>query len=176
MPFLIALLSAAGIIAYFVIRARNATNAASELMDVANDVRLAARRFGFRRQSNLHPAESIEDPNLAISALASAFIELDDLPTQDQRAQLEQQLQTTLNMDRETTQEAMVLGRWLVSECGGADAAVSRLSRKLYRLSGAEALQPLLTVIKGTLGDATTGLSPRQKEAIEDLSRVFRVK
>lgn len=176
MPIIIALLGAIAAVAYFVIRARNVTHAAGELMDVANDVRLAARRFGFRRQTNAHAADSIDDPNLAISALASAFIELDDLPTQDQRKAHEHQLRTTLGMDQETAQEALVLGRWLVSECGGADAAISRVSRKLFKLGGVETLQPLLTVIQGTLSNGNTGLSTRQKEAVDDISRVFRVK
>ncbi len=173
MPFLIAIAGIAAAVYFFLIRARNTAHMAGELVDMANDVRLAARRFGFRRQSNVHPVENIDDTNLAIAALAIAFQELDGLPTQEQRDDMSFQCQKQLHMDVKSVEEALVLGRWLVSQCDGASAAVSRLSRKLYRLGGAETLQPLMEVIKGSLPES--GLSIRQKEALEDLQRAFRI-
>ncbi|QLQ20376.1 MAG: hypothetical protein HZT43_19915 [Exiguobacterium profundum] len=62
MPFFIALLGALAAGYYFWRRSRNAANIATELMDVASDVRLAARRFGFKRQADIHPVEAVEDP------------------------------------------------------------------------------------------------------------------
>jgi len=175
MPFIIAILGILGAVYFFVIRARNATRMAGELVDVANDIRLAARRFGFRRKLNQHPVESIDNPNIAISALATAFLELDDLPTREQRDRLNTQLRDVLEIDAGSVEEITVLGRWLVSECGGADQAVARLSRKLFKMQGADALQPTLTIINGMLQGNGAGLSTRQKEALDDIKRAFRL-
>ncbi len=116
MPFLIGIVGIAVAIYWFVIRTRNAANVATDLFDVANDVRLAARRFGFRRRSDLHLAESIADPNLAIAGIAVAFLELDDYPTQQQRQALLVQIQSKLHLEQDVATELTVLGRWLMTE------------------------------------------------------------
>jgi len=41
--------------------------------DAARDVRRAARRFGFRRQTNLHPAEPIDDTRVAAAGILTAL-------------------------------------------------------------------------------------------------------
>jgi hypothetical protein len=105
-------------------------------------VRLAARRFGFIHKMNVHPVESIEDPRLAIAARANAFIELDDLPTAEQRQLLQVQLRSKLRADADEAEEMEVLGRWFMSECGGADPAIARLSRKLYKIGGPSKWNP----------------------------------
>ena len=173
MPFLIAI---AGILVTAYIwanRASRARDVAGDVVDMANDVRLAARRFGFRRQTNLHPVESIEDPRLAIAAVATAFIELDDLPTTEVRQRLMVQLRSKLRADADEAQEMEVLGRWFMTECGGAEPAIARLSRKLYKLGGAEQMEPLMDVLKGTVKE---GLSDRQRDALEDITRAMRVR
>ena len=45
--------------------------------------------------------------------------------------------------------------------------------QKLYRLAGVEPLQPLMSVIKGSLGEAE--LSAKQKDAVQDLRRAFKI-
>jgi hypothetical protein len=174
-PVLIALVAIVVSVVFFVIRARNAAHLADELVDVANDVRLAARRFGFRRTTNVHPVESIDDVNLATGALAAAFLELDDLPTKDQRDRFNVQLRNTLELDARTAQETEVLGRWFISECGGAQPAVTRLSRKLFKLGGAPAMQPVLTIIQGVMQGSDSGLSQRQNEALVEMKNAFRI-
>ena len=175
MPVLIAVVGAITAALFFVMRARNAAHAASDLMDMANDVRLAARRFGFRRRTNVHPAESIEDPSIAIAGIASAFLELDDLPTSDQRSALMRAMSTTLDLSRQDADELSILGRWIANECGTPDAAISRLSRKLVRVSGQDALTPLLTVVNATLTASSSALNTHQREALDDVKRAFRV-
>ena len=174
MPFLIAVIGVAVAAYIFIVRARNAAQIATELVDVANDVRLAARRFGFRRKTNMHPVESIDDPNIAIVAIAGAFLELDSLPTQQQRNALIVQSQSVLDLSEKDATEMLVLGRWMMTECGGAGPAVSRLSRKLYKMRGAEAFEALLSLIDSTLGEA--GLNDAHREALEEIKRAFRLR
>lgn len=176
MPALIALVGIITAAAFFILRARNAANATTDLLDMANDVRLAARRFGFKRKTNLHPAEAIEDPAIAIAGISSAFLELDDLPTSDQRSALTRTMARELDLGAQDADELAILGRWMAAECGTPDAAVSRLSRKLARLGGQDQFQPLLAVINGTLSASSASLNQKQVEALDDVKRAFRIK
>lgn len=153
-----------------------AKDAANELVGAANDVRLAARRFGFRRRTDVHPVEAIEDPNIAIATVAVGFIELDDLPTQEQQGALAEALRDTLTLTGAEAEELLVLGRWMVSQCGGADPAISRASRKLYKLSGTGAVTPLLTIVQDALAESGGGLSERQKDALGDVRRALHIR
>ena len=174
MHIIIAVLGAVAAICFFVIRARNAAHVAGELVDVANDVRLAARRFGFRRQTNVHPVETIEDPRLAVGAIATAFLELDDLPTKDQRKALHHSLRDTYNLSSDAAEEITVLGHWFVSECGGPDTAVSRLARKLFKLEGSASFETMLALIRNSIGES--GLNHKQREALDDIRRAFKIR
>lgn len=172
MPLLIAIIGIAAAVYFFLNRARNAAQMAGDLVDVAKDVKLAARRFGFRRQTNMHPVETVEDANLATAALAIAFQALDGPPGRDLGDKLICQLQRQLGMNSDAAEDAATLGRWLVSQCGGTEAALARLCRKVYRLGGAEALQPLMEILNGSLSE--TGLSPRQQDAMGGVCFAFR--
>mgnify|MGYP007010885692 CR=1 FL=1 len=174
MPVIIAILGAATAFYFLVIRARNGAAIATEMLDMASDVRAAARRFGFKRRTNLHPVESIDDPKLAVSAIALAFLELNDLPTQDQRNAMIVQTQSTLGVSKSDADELMVLGRWLMNECGGADPAISRISRKLQRIDGANSFDALMSLIKSVL--PADGLNDKQRDALDDIKRAFRIR
>ncbi|HCP80670.1 MAG TPA: hypothetical protein DIT67_03450 [Octadecabacter sp.] len=84
MPFIIVLLGTIGAAYFWTQRARKARDMVNDVADMANNVRLAARRFGFNRKMNVHPVESIEAPRLAIAAIGPARLELDELPTAEQ--------------------------------------------------------------------------------------------
>lgn len=159
----------------FFIRARNTGHVAADLTDVANDVRLAARRFGFRRQTNVHPVETIEDPKLAVGAIATAFLELDDLPTREQRAALQGALRDAYGLDGKGAEEVTILGHWFVSECGGPEQAITRLARKLYKLDGADSFQPLLGILNTTMASGSGALNPGQRSALDEVKRAFRI-
>jgi hypothetical protein len=172
MPFILSLIAIAGAAYFWFNRAQNAKDAAVDLLDAANDVRLAARRFGFKRRTNVHPVDDIEEPAVAIATIATAFIELDDLPTQEQRNQLSVQLQYQLNQDPKSTEELMVLGRWLMQQCGRPDAAISRVTRRLHKFDGVHSLEPLMTVLKNLAGE---NLSDSQSDSIAEITRAFRL-
>lgn len=175
MPFILALLSAAAVAYFWFNRARNAADLAGDLANAANDVRLAARRFGFKRRANIHPVESIEDPDVAVAALTAAFLELDDLPTAEQRAALESGLARSLALPQKDAAELTVLGHWFVGECGTPGQAVARISRKLFKLNGADSFEPLMDVL-GAVAAAGSGLSYNQKDALEDVKRAFHIR
>lgn len=173
LPLLVALLGILAAVGVWMSRARNAAHAARELTDLAGDVMNAARRLGFRRNANVHPAESVDDPALAITALAMAFLELDGLPTREAQQQLAQSVADHTGSNGDKTEEMMIVGRWLVSECNGPEPAITRLARRLTKLDPA-ASQPLLAVLND-VGQVGGGLSPKQQEALQTIARNLRL-
>ena len=156
---------------FFVIRARNAAEMTHELMDMADDVRAAARRLGFRRVKEQHSVDAIEDPNTAAATLAEAYMELHGLPTEDTRAALLQAMQSALEIDLKEAEEQMILGRWLVNECKGPSPAISRGSKRLYQLTGGD-IGPLLDILGAVTADP---VSDQQTEAVHEIKRAFRL-
>ena len=175
MPFLLALIAIGGAAYFWVMRARNAADAAHDLLDVANDVRLAARRFGFKRQLNSHPVDALDEANVACVAIAVAFLEVDGLPTQEQRDALLLETQSVFNTDKATAEEMFIFGRWLVNECNGADAAITRLSRRLYKINQKASFEDLMVLIKQTLLTSGTELSDRQRSSLQDISVALKM-
>ena len=171
-PFILSLIAIAGAAFFWFNRAQNANDTATDLLDAAKDVRLAARRFGFKRRTNVHPVDDIEDPNVAIATIATAFLELDDLPTQNQRYQLAIQLQYQLNQDPKDAGELMVLGRWLMMQCERPDAAISRVTRRLYKFDGVQSVEPLMTVLKNLAGEKLSG---SQTDSLAEITRALRL-
>lgn len=161
--------------AYFWIwRARSAAEMTHELLDVANDVRLAARRLGFRRRQDLHPADSIEDPKIAVAGIGAGFIELNDYPTAETRDALVRALREEFRLKHEDAEELVILGRWIMQQCNGPTAAIDRLSRKLHKMSGHDHFDALLKVLSRS-AQPGGGLSEKQKAALEDIQRGFRL-
>lgn len=176
MPYIIALFGIV-IAAYFWIqRARMAAEATQELAGVAQDVLAAAKRFGFRRKLNLHPVESLEDPDVAIAGAGVAFLELGGLPSAEQQDKLIASLQSHLGQSQGKAEEAAILGRWLVTESGGAQQGLERLTRRLHKMRGMQGFQPLMSVLKDAAAASRDGLlSARQSEAPEEIARLFRI-
>ena len=175
MPVLIALAGIVGAIVFYLLRARSAARAVSDLSDMANDVRLAARRFGFRRTAAQHPVETLEDPSVAVAAIAAAYLELDDLPTREQQAALSAALERYTRLAPSEVEESLILGRWLTGQCGGASQAVPRLAKRLYKLGGVDWFLPLMEILKAVSAAGTGAPTSRQKSALEDLRLAFRI-
>ena len=130
MPIIMLVVSVLGGALWFWVRS-NPRDALHVARDAATTIRNAPRKLAFRRQTNAHAVEGIDDPWIAICAIGQAFIELDDLPTKDQRNRLHVKLRKTLQCSEDEAQEMQVLGRWLVNECKGPEAAITRLGRRL---------------------------------------------
>jgi len=169
MPFAMLILTTLGAALWWWVR-RNPGDAIDVAADVATTVRNAPRRLAFRKQTNAHPVEGIDDPRIAICALAQAFIELDQLPTQEQRDKLHLLLRTKLKCSEEEAQEMEVLGRWLQSQCNDAKSAIPRIARRMRKIDG-DASWDQLQDILGALVDGE--LSSSQVSAIEDIKQAF---
>lgn len=171
MLFLLAAFSLVGAATWWLRVRRRPARSAPEPRGVAHDVLRAARRFGFRWSPAANPAETIEDPKIVVGALAVGFLELDVYPTPGQNDALVRGLGEELLLSPRDAEDLAILGRWIIRECGGAEAAVNPLTRTLYRLSHQSYFQALMGTASAIarFGDGT--LSSRQKAALEDIQR-----
>ena len=177
MPVILAVIAAAGAVLWWMYRARAAGQVAQDLAGAASDVLNAARRFGFQRRANQHPAESVDKPELAVGTIGLAFMELDALPSQEQQKALASALSRHMLVPVAQADEILILARWLIGECGGPTPAIERMARRLFRLNGAATLEPLLAVLKEVAqSGGQGGLSSRQKDALEDIARLMRLR
>lgn len=175
MPFLLGLLAMAGVVYFWMRRARNAADMAGEVADMAGDVISAARRFGFRRKANIHPVEALEDPRLAIAGAGVAFLEIGALPTEEQYKALARSFAAQFAATGAEADEALIMGRWLSQQSGGGATAFSRLLKRLRSLQGNEAFDPLMAVLRDASAAAGT-LSPLQGDALEEVKTAFRLR
>ena len=176
MPLIMSLFAIAVAGYFWMNRARNAAHIAGDLAGMAQDVLGAARRFGFRRQANIHPVESLQDGNVAVAALGIGYLELGGLPRAEQQEALLRALQVNLAMSHDAAQEAVILGRWLIMECGGAVRGMDRIGRRLYKLQGAASFEPLMHVVKQVAEAGGASTNPQQSEALEQLAQAYRIR
>jgi hypothetical protein len=175
MPFILGILALIAGAYFWAQRARNAADMTRELAGVASDVAAAARRFGFRRRLNVHPVESLDDPDVAIAGAGIAFLELGGLPSTEAQDALARSLQSRLNMAHDKAQEAMILGRWLVTESNGAQPGLTRLVRKLAKMQGTASFEPLMLILRD-ITEANAGvLSPQQGDALDEVKYIYKL-
>lgn len=172
MPVLVVLLGAIAVAAFWLWRVRAAKDAAGELIDAAQDVRRAARRFGFRRQADRHPADCIEDARLAAMGVVVAVSELDGPLTRDEIEHLVVEAQVTFGTDKAEAEEIVAFGRWIAAQCGTKAEAVRRLSRIVARLAGPSALPDLARMAEAAATNASP-LDAAEEEALDTIRRAF---
>ena len=171
MPIIILVLSAVGGAIWWWVRS-NPDKAVYAAQDAVTVARNAPRKLAFRKQLNAHPVEGIDDARIAICALAQAFLELDDLPTKEQRDRLHFLVRTKLRASEDEAEEMEVLGRWLIGQCNEASAAVTRLSRRLNVIDGSASWDLLQEILMELVSDQ---VSAGQADAIADMKRALRL-
>ncbi len=174
MHILIGILGAVVAVYFFFIRARQGAEVASEVVDMAQTAMGAARRYGFRRKAEMHPVDSVEETEVAIAGLASAFLELDSYPTEEARRGLLVGLQSEFGGTLNEAEELAALGHWLVNSCNGADAAVPRLARRLKKIAGASGLVGVTSVIGKITEASANETSDNQIHALSEIQRIFK--
>ena len=172
MHFILGILGLAVAAYFLVIRARRGAEITHEVLEVADDIRAAARRWGIRRKYNTHPVDDVDDPRVALAAIGSAFIALDDLPTADIRNRLQASLARAFDLPASDAQELVVLGQWLVENSGGPSQSIGRITRRLIKISENNQFGPLTTLLGDTSGES---LSARQKDALDEIKRAYRI-
>lgn len=173
MHIVIAILSILGAAYFWVHRIRNAGRAVGEIKDMADDVRLAARRFGFKRRVNVHPVETVDDPRLAAAGIIAAMAEMDAMATDDTLREMKIQAQSVFDVEATEAEEMVVFGRWIASQCGTKHEAVRRLSKKLLMLAGTSTL-PDLEIMITRVCSKDGQVSEDVQEALNTIRRIIK--
>ncbi len=171
MPILIMLLGVVGAVAVWYWRMKAAREVGGELLDAANDVRLAARRFGYRRKHDVHPGDSIDDPRIAATGLLIAIAESDGALTAAELEAVRLEIQRVFDITAAEADELIAVGRWIVGQCGGAHPALRRLARRLRTLAGGEVLPDLMVMGAAVAGAGGDG--PDAKEALDRIRQAI---
>lgn len=162
--------------AYFWLnRAKRAADAGADILDMANDVRLAARRFGFKRKLDAHPVETVEDARLTATALVFAIGLDGGLLYHSEEEAILHQVQNKFRVDANEAEEMVVFGKWLVSRSPSPGQAIERLARRTLKLGGPETWPDLDDMLSAVYADG----DPRRRDALtagrEDVMRVYRI-
>ena len=174
MPVLIAI---AGLLVGALIwynRIKAAGYAAGELKDAANDVRLAARRFGFKRKANVHPIDTLDDARLAAAGIVAATVQMDGLWDQSMSDAMVQQAQSVFGTDLGEAEEIVIFARWIADQGKNPHETVRRLARRLKKLAGIEALEDTVQMIAAVSKRGGKELSENAKDSIATVERVLK--
>ena len=152
MPVLLAIISALTVAGVWYYRMSAAKDTAGNLLDAANDVRLAARRFGYNMRNKTHPTDSVDDPRLAAAGIVLAIAAMDSELTKAEMDALIVQCQSKFNVDKTEAEEIAVFGRWLSTTTNTKDEAVRRLCKRVVAKAGQEAGPDLIEMIEKVAG------------------------
>lgn len=156
------------------LRYQNARDAAETLVDAANDVRLAARRFGFRRKANVHPVDCVEDGRLGALAIAAAMMQMDHAWTREAEADLARAAETVFAVKPADAAEMVVFAKWLSDQSSTYDEIVRRLAKRLAGLGDRGLRQDLARLIEGACTDENGELSDNAVDALNTVNRHLR--
>ncbi|MGF1630450.1 MAG: TerB family tellurite resistance protein [Kiloniellaceae bacterium] len=171
MHIVLAVLAAAVGIGFWIWRIRMAARAASDLLETADDIRAAVRRFGYRRKANVSPLDGIEDVRLAAAGILAAFANMDGGIGRVEIAAIADECRRAFHTEAEEAAQIGAYGRWLVQQSANMDETVRRLARNLEtKLTGAEKEQ-LFGMIERVASIDGGGLSDAQRHTLDSLAR-----
>ena len=129
MHILLGLISAAGLIAFYLYRARQVAEVTHELGDMAATARGAVRRFFWRRRTQVEQTKTLDDPALAASTMMCALAQSDSLMTDRERQVILEQMARTFQIEGREAEELFAQARWLTNEMQELDGFLRRLAK-----------------------------------------------
>ena len=175
MHILIGLITLIGAALFWYYRIRVASEAAADVADAANDVRLTIRRLMNRRKFDVHPTESIDDARLAASGLVVAIATMDAPMSQKEITALSAQAQAVFDVTEREALDIVSFGRWIAGECGTNEEAVRKLSRRVAKLAGPEAGPDMLQMIETVATADGKALGDAENDALATVRRALSV-
>lgn len=152
-------------------RVKQAGEAAGELTNAANDVRLAIRRFGYMRTRKTHPADCVDDARLAAAGIVAAIASMDAPLSQAEIDLLTAEAGAVFDVEPAEAVDIAAFGRWIAGQCNTPEDAVRRLTRIIRAKAGAEAGPDLIRMIEKVASADGLGLEERETDAVEAVRR-----
>jgi uncharacterized tellurite resistance protein B-like protein len=171
MHIALAVLAAVAGIAFWIWRVRMAARAASDLLETADDIRAAVRRFGYRRKANTSPLDGIEDGRLAAAGILAAFANMDGGLGRQEIAAIAEECRRSFGCEAEEAAQIGAYGRWLAQQSANMDETVRRLARNLETKLTGEEKEQLFGMIERVASIDGGGLSDGQRRTLQNLAR-----
>ena len=170
MHILLGLIGVISAAAFWIWRARYTADALREAADLVGDAQSAARRFGFRRKSGVHPADAVDDPRLAAAGVCAAIATIDGPMTEGEIATLTSEAERLFAAPTSEAAEITAFGRWVADQCGTPEEAVRRLARPLRARTTEAERGDLIALASSVAAD-----DERSRHAIVQLRRALEI-
>lgn len=171
MHILLAILSALGVIAFFLIRANQASQAAQELGESAGGVLGYFRRMMFRRKATQHPLTLIEDPREAVASLLVALAKDKGDLAERQLSELETMLSKRLEIQH--AKDVLALARWNVKDNSDSGSVWQRVAKLLTSACTEEQKQDVLNMCEEIAHLPDDRMTDIQAHTIEQMKYRF---
>ena len=171
MHIILGIIAALGGVAFFIWRVRATAEAAREIVDAADDIRAAARRYGHNRKTKINPLDAIDDSRVAAATVLAAFARMDGDYTREQLNAIKDECQQVFNTSEEEAIEITGQSRWLMEQTKNIDEAIRRLSRILRRQLGVDEKKELLSMVTRIATIEGEGMTELQEQSLSQLSR-----
>ncbi len=162
-----------GVAAFLYLRLRIARDLGHELVLAAREVRVAARRFGYRQHADMHPGDSVDDPRIAATGLLIALSQSQGGVSAPEMEVIHREMQRVFGVGSDEADEMIAIGRWLVEQCEGPHPAMHRLARRLRWLSGPAVLPDLVDMSEAVSAAALRADPDEMQGAMADIRRVI---
>jgi uncharacterized tellurite resistance protein B-like protein len=171
MHILLGILGAFSVAMVWYWRVKQAGEAAGELTNAANDVRLAVKSFGYMRGRKTHPADCVDDARLAAAGIVAAIASMDAPLSQAEIDMLTAEAGVVFGVDPREAVDIAAFGRWIAGQCNTSEDAVRRLTRIIHSKAGAEAGPDLISMVEMVATADGIGLDERETDALEAIRR-----
>ncbi len=156
MHILLAALGLLAATAFWIYRIRQAADSTRVVLDAAQDVKAAARRFGFKTRANQHPIDGVDDPRITAAALLVLVAETDGGISTNERDSILEQLQKVFDLPAVEADELFLFAKWLANQSSNPDDMLRRLIRRTVHLGGRNTIPDMIGMVKA-VGEADTG-------------------
>lgn len=129
-------------------RAHQAKDVADNVVEMARDVRLNFRRLGFKRRSDLHAADCVEDPRLAVAGIVAAIARMrGPLSTHTQEV-FTREVMETFKTDPQHAADIVAFGQWVARQCATPELAAHKLGAVIRESVGEDAMPEIIWMIE----------------------------
>lgn len=170
MHVLLALIAALSALAFWILRTRRGSTRTRDIVEAADEVRAAARRFGFRRQPGRHPADLVDDARLAASGMMAAIARMDGEIGEKQFNAIRVECRAAFRVHQSDADEIAAFGRWLAGQSPDPEDALRRLGARVHALASEEAQADLIGMLE-RVAASEGGVSAEQRNAIDNVRR-----
>jgi hypothetical protein len=137
-------------------------------------VRAAAKRLSYQPRANVHSIVSVNSAELCVTAMATAFAQMDDLapPPPDI---ITASVIKHFHPHPQQAADITLLAVWLVEQGGGPTPAFERLTKRLKQLDHGPYFSKMMNVIGDVKAAGAKGMaSAPQADAMGALARILR--